>query len=263
MENSNNAMNLLDRFNRWLQESITIKLFSIGFLIIILMIPLSWIDDLIHERQARSGEVLAEVTSKWSGYQSICGPVMVLPYKVTEVFKEAGKEPRVVEYVKKAFLLPEKLNISGKVEPQVLRRGIYEAAVYEAGLNVDALWVAPDLQSMNIEGKVLWKEAYLVYGISDLRGISENPSLKYGERLLVTEPSNELGFKYNSTMSNGLVAKLHWNDGTNFNQPFSIQLNFKGSNGLDFIPMGKTTSVNVSGPWSNPSFNGEFLPASR
>lgn len=263
MENSNNAMNLLDRFNRWLQESITIKLFSIGFLILILMIPLSWIDDLIYERQARSGEVLAEVTSKWSGYQSVCGPVIVLPYKVTEVFKETGKEPKVVEYVKKAFLLPEELNVSGKVEPQVLHRGIYEAAVYEAGLDVDASWVAPDLQSMNIDGKVLWKEAYLVFGISDLRGISENPSLKYGEQLLVTEPSNELGFQYNGTMSNGLVAKLNWNDETNFNQPFSIQLNFKGSNGLDFIPVGKTTSVNVSGPWANPSFNGEFLPASR
>ena len=88
MENTNSTMNLLDRFNRWFQESVTIKLFSIGFLILILMIPLSWVDDLIYERQARSGEVVTEITSKWSGYQSICGPVIVLPYKVTEVFKD-------------------------------------------------------------------------------------------------------------------------------------------------------------------------------
>jgi len=263
MENSNNAMNLLDRFNRWFQESVTIKLFSIGFLILILMIPLSWIDDLIYERQARSGEVVTEITSKWSGYQSVCGPVIVLPYKVTEVVKQSGKEPRIVEYIKKAYLLPEELKISGKVDPQVLHRGIYEAAVYQAGLNVNAYWVAPDLKSINIEGMVMWNEAYLVLGISDLRGISENPTVKYGEQLLVTEPSNELGYRYNGNMSTGLVAKLNWEDETNFNQPFSIQLNFKGSNGLDFIPVGKTTSVNVSGPWANPSFNGEFLPASR
>ncbi|MCB0490788.1 MAG: cell envelope integrity protein CreD [Cyclobacteriaceae bacterium] len=263
MENSNNAISLLDRFNRWFQESVTIKLFSIGFLILILIIPLSWVDDLIYERQARSGEVLTEITSKWSGYQSICGPVIVLPYKVTEVFKEKGKEPRIVEYVEKAFLLPEELKTSGKVEPQVLHRGIYEAAVYQAGLNVNATWVTPDLHSMNINGKVLWNEAYLVFGISDLRGISENPTVMYGEQLLITEPSNELGFRYNGNMSTGLVAKLNWDDENNFNQPFSIQLNFKGSNGLNFIPVGKTTFVNVSGPWSNPSFNGEFLPVSR
>ncbi len=263
MENTNSTMNLLDRFNRWFQESVTIKLFSIGFLIFILMIPLSWVDDLIYERQARSGEVVTEITSKWSGYQSICGPVIVLPYKVTEVFKEKGKEPRVIEYVEKAFLLPEELNISGKVKPKVLNRGIYEAAVYEAGLNVNASWIAPDLKSLDIDGKVMWNEAYLVFGISDLRGISENPTVQYGEQILVTEPSSDLGFRYSGNMSTGLIAKLNWDDDSNFNQPFSIQLNFKGSNGLDFIPVGKTTSVNVSGPWPSPSFNGEFLPTSR
>jgi len=263
MENSNSVMNLLDRFNRWFQESVTIKLISIGLLVLILMIPLSWIDDLIYERQVRSGEVLADITGKWSGYQSVCGPVIVLPYKVTEVIKQEGKESRVVEYVKKAFLLPEELMISGKVDPKVLHRGIYEAAVYQAGLTVNATWEEPDLQSMNIDGNVLWNEAYLVFGISDLRGISESPDIKYGEQLLVTEPTSELGFIYNGTMSNGLVAKLNWKDANHFNQPFSIQLNFKGSNGLDFIPVGKTTSVAISGPWANPSFNGEFLPVSR
>ena len=42
-----------------------------------------------------------------------------------------------------------------------------------------------------------------------------------------------------------------------------MQLKFKGSSGLDFIPVGKTTLVNLSGPWGNPSFNGEFLPDTR
>ncbi len=37
----------------------------------------------------------------------------------------------------------------------------------------------------------------------------------------------------------------------------------KGSDNLSFLPTGKTTTVHASGPWSNPSFNGEFLPSSR
>lgn len=263
MENTPNVMNLLDRFNRWFQESITIKLLSIGILVLILMIPLAWVDDLIYERQARSGEVIHEITSKWSGYQSICGPVLVLPYKVTEVFEQEGKAPRVVEYIKKAFLLPEDLKISGQVNPQVLHRGIYEAAVYQAGLQMSGTWIEPDLQSMNIVGKVLWKDAYLVLGISDLRGISENPTVKYGNKELVTEPSNQLGFTYANNVSTGLIAKLNWNEDIHFNQPFSINMNFKGSNGMDFIPVGKTTQVTISGEWASPSFNGDFLPDSR
>ncbi|MEQ8423444.1 MAG: inner membrane CreD family protein, partial [Cyclobacteriaceae bacterium] len=203
-------MNLLDRFNRWFQESITVKLFSIGFLLLILMIPLSWVDDLVNERQLRSDEVLRDITGKWSGYQAMCGPVIVLPYQVSEVVHNKGEEPKVVEYVRKAFILPEQMNIIGEVTPQVLHRGIFEAAVYEASLNLNASWVAPDLKALNIEDKVQWQDAYLVLGLSDLRGISENPSIKYGDEELVTEPSSALGFNYNGSSSTGLVAKLNW-----------------------------------------------------
>src|SRR5690606_14744260 len=41
------------------------------------------------------------------------------------------------------------------------------------------------------------------------------------------------------------------------------KLNLKGSERLDFIPGGKTTEVQISGPWKDPSFDGEFTPASR
>ena len=220
MENTNTPMNLLDRFNRWIQESVTIKLLSIGFLLLILMIPLSWIDNLIFERQSRSGEVITEITSKWSGNQSVCGPVIVLPYREVEVFKKPGQEPEMVEYIRKAYLLPEQLTVTGKVDPKVLHRGIYEAAVYEAALNVKASWIVPDLKALNIEGKVIWNDAYLVLGISDLRGISENPTIRYGEKDLITEPSNELGFNYQGTTSTGLIARLNWNNEPDFNKPF-------------------------------------------
>ena len=36
-----------------------------------------------------------------------------------------------------------------------------------------------------------------------------------------------------------------------------------GSDGLFFIPVGKETKVELSSPWSNPSFTGSFLPNER
>ena len=152
MENTNYPMQLLDRFNRWLQESVTIKLFSIGLLLLILLIPLSWVGDLVHERQMRSGEVTQEITSKWSGRQVVCGPLIVLPYEATEVLHREGGGLRTVTTIRKAFLLPEELEISGKVTPQVLHRGMYEAAVYEAALAISASWARPDLKSLGMAG---------------------------------------------------------------------------------------------------------------
>jgi len=263
MENSETPTNLLDRFNRWLQESITIKLLSIGFLLLILLIPLSWIESLINERQFRSEEVLLDITSKWSGKQIISGPVIVLPYKYSEIVREKGEEPKVVTHRRKAFFLPEDLKISGNVTPQILHRGIYEAAVYEGSLAIDATWQKQSLPSLKIDGQILWSEAYMILGISDLRGIADNPVIKNGEKQLASEPSNDLGIGYGHKTITGLVAKLNWDENNNFGQPISLQLNFRGSRGLDFVPVGKTTVVNISGPWASPSFNGEFLPNSR
>jgi inner membrane protein len=65
------SLNLLERFNRWIQESIMVKLFSIGFLILILLIPSAWIEDLIYERQQRADQVIEEVADKWSGSQTV------------------------------------------------------------------------------------------------------------------------------------------------------------------------------------------------
>ncbi|MBX2913581.1 MAG: cell envelope integrity protein CreD [Cyclobacteriaceae bacterium] len=263
MENTNYPMQLLDRFNRWLQESVTIKLFSIGLLLLILLIPLSWVGDLVHERQMRSGEVTQEITSKWSGRQGVCGPLIVLPYEATEVLHREGGGLRTVTTIRKAFLLPEELEISGKVTPQVLHRGMYEAAVYEAALAISASWARPDLKSLGMAGKVLWEDAYLVLGVSDLRGVAENPSLKYGGKSLVADPTNELGFTYANGASTGLMAKPGWESEGQFGQAFSLHLDIKGSNGLAFAPVGKATTAKISGPWPTPSFNGAFLPDSR
>ena len=67
------SLNILERFNRWIQESIMVKLFSIGFLILILLIPSSWIENMIVERQQRAEQVMSEVADKWSGSQLISG----------------------------------------------------------------------------------------------------------------------------------------------------------------------------------------------
>ena len=84
-------LNLLERFNRWIEESITVKLTSIGFLVLILLIPSSWIQDLMIERQSRADDVIREVSEKWSGSQTLSGPILVIPYKAQKKIKLATR----------------------------------------------------------------------------------------------------------------------------------------------------------------------------
>jgi len=279
------SINLITRFNAWLQESVMIKLFSIGFLILILMIPNSLIDDLVYERQQRAVNVMNEVAGKWSGSQIMSGPILVIPYKKLEVVDRGKDGKETYERVEKAFFLPDQLNVDGTVDPQTLHRGIFDVAVYESSLKVNSVFTKPDFKSLSIQDNmVLWKEAYLVMGISDLRGISDNPSFTSGEKILTAEPSNHIGVSIKKdnnqpltgedydraalplpveVTETGILGKLSWENEQSFTGNVNIKLKIKGSRQLDFVPVGKTTTVKLSGPWNNPSFDGEFLPENR
>ena len=276
MEPLTQPPNIFERINQWIQESIMIKLGSIGFLILILLIPSSWIQNLIEERQQRSDEVMQEVTDKWSGSQTLTGPVLVIPYKKQEIIDRGKEGIEIHEHIEKAFFLPEDLNIVGDVKPETRHRGIFDVVVYESGLQVKSEFQQPDFKSLSIpEEMVQWNDAYMIFGITDLRGINDNPIFLVGGKAFNTEPSNSLpigsrGYEKESSSatsetsatyaSKGIITKLHWESKDSFKKDVSIKLNLKGSKQLDFVPAGKTTNVKITSAWSNPSFVGEFLP---
>lgn len=276
------STNLLDRFNRWLRESITVKLVSIGFLVLVLLIPATWIKNIIEERQQRAESVIAEVSEKWSGSQTLSGPVLVVPYKHRETIKIDKDQVEVKETIRKAFFLPETLEVAGVVQPEKLHRGIFDAVVYESSLTMNASFSKPDFKRLDIaENMVVWRDAHLVLAINDLRGISKNPPvITVGKQSLTSEPAQNIGIStgqfrlgepamvsdgrsYSGASSTGIAANVNWNSETDFTSEAEISFTLKGSSQLRFVPSGKTTSVKLSGPWPDPSFDGEFLPTSR
>ena len=53
----------------------------VGFLTIILLIPLAFIESLITERSFRQNDVVAEINDKWGNDVMVYGPILKLPYK--------------------------------------------------------------------------------------------------------------------------------------------------------------------------------------
>src|SRR5690606_7045964 len=172
------------------------------------------------------------------------------------------------------FFLPEQMTINGSVEPEIRRRGIFDAVVYESDMQIKSLFNRPDFKSLSIpEEEVLWSGAYISFGVTDLRGISANPQFVNGDGSITAEPSNDIGVairtKKDDTNENvnqhadhisrsGVVAKLNWEGADSFKSNVDITLKLKGSKRLHFVPVGKTTSVTLKSPWKDPSFDGEF-----
>ena len=238
-----------------IKSSIGIRIVIIGVLILALLIPSAFIRSLVHERAARRREAIEEITSKWSTEQTIGGPVITLPYTVTWK-DEKGVTRTTTKYIQ---VLPETLNIEGELHPEIRYRGIYQAVVYNGRLDFSGKFAFEGIRKLNIDLKdVLWDEAFISVNISDMRGIKEYVELKWGEQAILFEPGIKRG---NNLFDSGASVGIPLASGNLSDRvDYAFQLNFKGSEALNFLPLGKATKISLKSSWSNPSFDGAFLP---
>ena len=97
----------------WSKGKLLIKALIIGMLVLFLLIPTFYVQDLIKEREERQKEAIAEVSSKWAARQNIIGPVLVVPY-----WQTVGDTSVVKNRTKRlAYFLPDELTINANVTP--------------------------------------------------------------------------------------------------------------------------------------------------
>lgn len=253
-QTSNNGL------RNWFEESVLVKLGLIGFLTLLLLIPSSWIQDLIRERQSRQDEVIHEISDKWSDKQLIEGPVLIIPYKAMVSQQDNTGKVSYKESLTNIYILPELLNIASKANPEILHRGIFDAVVYNAKISVNGKFSAIELKKSGINPDMIqWDQAKVAIGLSDLKGLKNNPSIKLGNSVYNVEPD----FTSLKLFTNNLIVLPNLSADKNTALDFSFELDIRGSSELNFQHLGKSTVVKIDGNWNNPSFTGRYLPEQR
>ncbi|MFN8259241.1 MAG: cell envelope integrity protein CreD [Bacteroidales bacterium] len=249
-----NDLTLFDKFNNWLRNSITIRILSIGFMILILLIPTFMVQDLINEREYRGNSVKQEVTSTWGGIQILSGPIISIPYRRNYL----NEKKEVYSQIEYAHFLPETLDIKGEVIPEKRHRRIYDVVVYTSDLQFSGNFKSFDFKDWKIEdADILWDKAIVSFGIPDMRGIKDNIVLKWNNQEYPFNP----GIETNDVIASGISAVVDLTALKNVElKAFNFQIVLRGSEELYFTPLGKVTQVQLRSKWGDPSFKGAFLP---
>ena len=229
---------------------------------LVLTIPLFSVWLLVYDRQTQSEEATASITEGWGGPQAIAGPVLVIPYRATatETVVENGQTvTRSREVMRELTLAPEAVEFSTDVRPEVRKRSIYEAVVYDARVGGKARFAfPPDLSRNGVEpGQMDMSRAELRFGLSDPRGLGANPQVSADGRPLRLQPGGG---------SNGGRGFFAWIDaGALTAKPLSVDFafDFRGNGSLALAPQAGDTRWTVRSSWPSPSFGGDFLPAGR
>jgi inner membrane protein len=237
------------------KDSILLKLGIITVIILLLLIPSSWIQGLIMDREGYQQIQRREVANNWADSQLVQGPVLLLPYKKLVTEPNAKNESITHEVVKTLYVLPQNLQIKAAVKTEPFQKGIYDATVYSANLSVNGSFNKPDLAEAGIDpAAIMYDKARLVFSISDLKGLKNNPVIKLQGQDYTPEPALDDIIP----LDKGLQVVFPLQQGQGFT--FSYQLDLKGSNELNFLHTGKTTDVEINSDWKSPDFAGRYLP---
>ena len=244
-----------------IQSSHMLRLLLVGFLVLLLQIPITMISGLITERQKRHNEAVEEVTAKWGKIQIMTGPALVIPYKHrwTEI---GAKGQQVVQTeVRYATFLPDRLQARGKIESEARYRGIFFVPVYQIRLDVEGEFSQPSFSAWGIDStNVLWDRVQLFVGISDSRAIQAQTNLTWnGQQIAFLPGTGDFGNIAKAGIHVPLRSELL--QAKRFT--FSFPLTLNGSKGAYFIPFGRDTVVNLKANWNSPSFQGNWLPSDR
>lgn len=174
--------------------SLGLKLLLVCLLVLAMGVPLLVVGGLVAERQARAGNVTAQIGADAGGAQVVGGPMLLVPYQRTvETTDDQGRTQRRAE--RGTFVVfPETGSADTTLEVTDRNIGIYRAASYTATTDFDASFrPQATLEDVPEEYRFAWDEARIVMFVRDSRAIRNAAEVRFTDGATATlEPISDL-----------------------------------------------------------------------
>jgi inner membrane protein len=255
-------------------RSILIKLGLIAIIFGLLQIPLLLIAGVIDERQKYNVDYPQQYKGPGAGQQTIVGPVLTIPYhyQVTEektvpVSEPVeGKQTPATKTIKVTrtetghlHFFPESLTVNGSLDPEIRDEGKFKSILYSTALEFRGTFNTAGFKQKKIdEAGLMFQDAFVALGISDLRGIRKETTLDWGREKYKFVPGSN-GLKVFDVGQHVILSGMQ-KSGT---YPFAFTIHLNGSRDLNVFPAGNENKITLMSTWKEPSFTGGFLPTRK
>ena len=235
------------------------KIFTILILGLLLLIPMTFIDSVVRDRKNYQAEAVSSIIEPIGGAANIEGLIIAIPYMKKIISEKQTTYKR--EYI---FYMPNGYNISGDVEINLLKRGIFKVPILNSTLNIKGKFDKYNSNLYNLDendSTILFDEAIMIFGIGNKKNLLKLPKI-------IVNGNEELEYyqktiKINLNMFRNIflfnISKEKIFNGFEFETNIDIQ----GGNSLIINPMAADNYFNITSKWNDPSFTGGFLPTKR
>ena len=249
-----------------------LRFLIVGFLTLLMFIPLMMVSDIVNARRGYSNDTIRSVGNEWGGRQLISGPLLIIPVReevtVTGtrnvhdpatgrvmVHPESGLpvqevyETTEVRDRSNVYLFPDQFDAAVATTTQMRHRGIFQVPVYQAEVAMELTFPLDQAEGALVnDEELVWDGARLILGVTANRALRGEAVLRGASGVLALEP-NPTGA--------GIQAAL--GDPRDLG-PLSLTLGLNGAEQLEVAAVGRTTRVEMTSDWPDPSFRGAFLP---
>lgn len=257
MENQNE--NQITQKPSFLQSN-TAKMIMVGLLTLFLLIPLNLVQNLISERSERKNDVVTEVTNTWGTDIHFYGPILKVPYKIeseTTIIDSNTKKTSIqkstsIDY---AYFFPDELQNKTKIEKvSDIKRSLYNPIVFKANMSFNGNFKDLDFEKNGIKKEnVIWNKATIIIKTTNLKSIKSDLKVKINDTNYSMEAKSDEGDALFGTLETNIFSIENVNK-----IDFNFNMKYNGSNSVQFIPIGKTTTTSLDANWDSPSFIGNF-----
>ncbi len=232
------------------------KLVLVGGLLLLLLVPHLMIEAVVAERESYQEQVQDGIARSWGPPQAVLGPVLVVPTRAP--VPRGPNEAAPPRWERGALaLLPTTLTAQARLAPERRRRGLFEAVIYEAEANLAASIAIPAVKA-EPGTELLWPEAFLVTGASDLRAASAGARLSVDGRELAARDLPEAGCRGMELIRWELGLEGPPQPGRTLSVTAGLSL--RGTESFAFLPLARRAELSLAAAWPTPSFTGAGLP---
>lgn len=237
-----------------------LKAATVGFLCLLLLIPLGMILDLVSGRQGHRDAAIAQVAASSAQAQTLAGPVLVVPFveqvEVEDTDRNGQTRTLWREQAGRWLFFPAVFSLDGSLLPQTRSLGLHEVRVYELAADARARFDVEIPADTDPARPRRIGAAQLRWGISDVRGLIGTPVLRVdGQRLTLLQGAGEAA---------GIHAQLPVPvAGSRLRFETAMAMELGGTETLRIAPLADANTVTLASSWPHPQFNGAFLPRSR
>ena len=247
-----------------LGTSTTFKLFVLGILSLLLLIPLGLIYDLVQERAGLARQAEERIAAGWGREQQLLLPMLRFEYFRDRV----DKEGTLVRERRERLLSASSASVKATLKVETRKLGIHALPIYAAKIEIDGSYL-PQLATADLDEPDSWtlQQLSLLFAPGDLTGLREIRRFDVAGVDLKLKPTAERwtlqANEYTQSQRPVLAGVLPPASLATDRLPFAVELELAGARALDFIPNAAEFAVAISGDWPHPGFAGGVLPRQR